>query len=164
MGAGAQFGPSDQITEKVTFFNQKEGYEVIAIDGKKVAGVRHDQLTGAVSIGEFGSTLLQIFNPRSHTAFTWKRMTSVRGHPVYVFGFQVPEEGGTLVTDETTNQKVVAPDGGLIFADAETRRFCASRVTSTFRAVSPSTELNAWWSTGRPISQGKTLTCHFTLK
>ena len=121
VGAGAQFGPSDQITEKVTFFNQKEGYEVIAIDGKKVAGVRHDQLTGAVSIGEFGSTLLQIFNPRSHTAFTWKRMTSVRGHPVYVFGFQVPKEGGTLVTDETTNQKVVAPYGGLIFADAETR-------------------------------------------
>ncbi|MGA9585843.1 MAG: VWA domain-containing protein, partial [Terracidiphilus sp.] len=119
-GAGAQFGPSDQITEKVTFFNQKEGYEVIAINGKKVAGAKHNQLTGAVSIGEFGSTLLQIFNPRSHTVFAWNRKTTLRGHRVNVFGFQVPKEAGTLVTDETTNEKVVAPYGGLIFADAET--------------------------------------------
>jgi VWFA-related protein len=117
------FVTGDRIEEKLTYIQQKEHYEVVAIDGKKVDAAQHMQLNGAISAGEFGSTLHDILDPESHTIFTWdKRITKLRGRSVYVFDFEVPQEAGTQVSDHNTGQIVVAPYHGLLFVDASTRK------------------------------------------
>lgn len=118
----------DEIREELTFFHQREKYTVIAIDGQKVVGVRHMDITGAISAGEFGSELHSIFAPRSHTVFTWNRETKLRGHRVWVFTFEVPAEVGVRVFDKQSAQEALAPYGGQIYVDAATKDIL--RITS----------------------------------
>jgi hypothetical protein len=114
-GAGA----NSLIEEKLTFFNQKESYEVTAIDGKKVSGIDHMLFQGAISAGEFGSALNHIFNPQSHTVFTSKRMEHLHGRRAYVFGFRVPPEGGITVVYKNSGQRIIVPYRGRVSVDAD---------------------------------------------
>jgi hypothetical protein len=115
-GAGA----NSLIEEKLTFFNQKESYEVISIDGKKVSGIDHMLFQGAISAGEFGSALNHIFNPQSHTVFTLKRMEHLHGRRAYVFRFHVPPEGGITVIHKDSGRRIIAPYAGQVSVDADT--------------------------------------------
>jgi hypothetical protein len=115
-GAGA----NSLIEEKLTFFNQKESYEVTAIDGKKVSGIDHMLFQGAISAGEFGSALNHIFNPQSHTVFTSKRMEHLHGRRAYVFGFHVPPEGGIIVIHKDSGRRIIVPYSGQVSVDADT--------------------------------------------
>jgi hypothetical protein len=119
---------SSVIEERLTFFDQKENYEVVAIDGRKAARVQllHDK--GAISAGEFGSALHSIFDPQSHTAFTWERTDKLRGRQVYVFAYQVPKESGALVIHKNPDQQIVVSYNGRIFVDASTSE--VTRITS----------------------------------
>jgi VWFA-related protein len=123
-------GPSDQIVEKLTYFSQKENYEVVTVNGKKVAGVEHAKLAGATSAGEFGTAMSAVFDPHSRTAFWWRRPASVRGRKAYVFGFQVPKEAGIKISARNAGQDIVAPYHGQVFVDAETEEVL--RITTEF--------------------------------
>jgi hypothetical protein len=112
---------SDVIEEQLTFANQKESYEVVRINLKKVSGVQHMAIPGAISAGEFGSSLHALFDQQSHAAFSWDRMARLRGHSVYVFAFQVPQEAGIRMFHEESGQNIVAPYTGMIFVDADTK-------------------------------------------
>ena len=71
---GASRGPGtvdDVIEERLTFFDQMEHYDVVTVNGKKSTGQQHMQFGGAISAGEFGSALLNLFDPRSHATFSW---------------------------------------------------------------------------------------------
>jgi VWFA-related protein len=112
---------SDVIEEQLTFIDQKENYEVMAVNRKRVAGVQHTQFTGAISTGEFGSLLHDIFDPRSNATFASRRITSLHGRSEYVFAFDVPKAAGIHVVDKHSGEEIVASYGGLIFVDAETK-------------------------------------------
>ena len=114
-------GPSsDVIVEQLTFVGKHESYDVISVNGKNVSGRKHTQFEGAITIGEFGTELHDIFDPGSHTVFTWRRMAKLRDRPVYVFGFHVPAESGMLVSYQATGQRIVVSYSGQIFVDADT--------------------------------------------
>ncbi len=119
---------SSVIEERLTFFDQKENYEVITIDGHKVTGAKHLENGGAISAGEFGTALRDIFDPQSHTVFTWGRMDKMHGTQVYVFVFHVPKERGALVTHRDPDQQIVVPYAGEIFVDSDTSE--VMRITS----------------------------------
>jgi hypothetical protein len=112
---------SDVIEERLTYFAQKEHYEAITINGKKATGVGHLDNQGAISAGEFGSGLHDIFDPQSHTEFSWGRTEKMRGRTVYIFAFHVPKESGAVVTYPKPDQQIVVPYAGLVFIDADTR-------------------------------------------
>ena len=112
---------NDVIEEQLTFANQEESYEVLLINGKKVSGVQHMDLPGAISAGEFGSRLHAIFDPQSRAAFRWDRMTRLRGRGTYVFTFQVPREAGIRMFHQESGRETLAAYGGLIFVDAGTK-------------------------------------------
>ena len=121
---GSTFRPvmtSDVIEEKLTFANQKESYEVLRINFKRVKGVQHMAIPGAISAGEFGSSLHAIFDQQSHTAFSWDRMAHLRGHSVYVFSYEVPQKAGIRLFHEESKRDIVAPYDGMIFVDADTK-------------------------------------------
>jgi hypothetical protein len=108
---------NDVIEERVTFFHEKESYEVVSVNGKKATGVQHMDVGGAISIGEFGSALYDIFDDRSHAVFTWERMEKVRGRHAYVFRFHVPKENGMIVIDKDTGREITAAYTGKIDID-----------------------------------------------
>ena len=112
-------GTNDEIEERLTYFGQKESYEVIAVDGKRVSGVDHLQFQGAITVGEFGSALRDIFDPRSHTDFRWERKSSLHGHSVYILRFRVPKEHGNIVIDRDQRKQIVVPYSGKLFVDTK---------------------------------------------
>ena len=120
--AGASHGPGvldDVIEERLTFFDQMEHYEVVTVNGKTAAGRQHMQFGGAISAGEFGSALLNLFDPRSHAEFSWDRMARVNGRTVNAFKFVVPSQNGTIVIERNTDRKILAAYSGRIFVDGE---------------------------------------------
>ncbi len=110
----------DSIEEKLTYINWEEHYEVVAINGRKATKANHLGVGGAVSGGEFGTLLHDVFVPDAHTVFTWERMARLRGRNVHIFGFQVPKEAGMPVSHMNPDVQVVASYSGEVFVDAET--------------------------------------------
>ena len=128
---------SDTVEEKLTYFNQEENYTVIAINGKKVTGTKHTGLAGAVSAGEFGSAMHEIFDLRSHTVFTWDRMAKLRGHRVYVFAINVPRGAGTRVFDKRYGKEITASYSGQVFVDADTKEVLRTSISLDLPAEFP---------------------------
>jgi hypothetical protein len=113
---------SGTVEERLTYFAQQERYDVIAINGRKAAGARHLEIPGAISSGEFGSALREIFDPDSHAMFTWERTASLHGRRVYVFAFDVPSSPGARVFDVSTGRQIFASYNGRVFADEDTKQ------------------------------------------
>jgi hypothetical protein len=110
----------DVIEERLTFIDQKENYTVLTVNGRKVTGLDPMRFQGAVSAGEFGSDLRNIFDPGSATAFAWDRSGAVHGRSVYIYSFHVPAQHGAVVFDRGSGRRVVAPYAGRIFVDTAT--------------------------------------------
>ena len=110
----------DVIEERLTFIDHKENYTVIAVNGRKVTGVDHIQFQGAISTGEFGTDLHNIFDPRSSTVFSWDRPGAFPGSRIYIYLFRVPAQHGAVVVDLDSGSQVVASCAGRIFVEAVT--------------------------------------------
>ena len=59
----ASFRLVDTIQEQLSFVEKKENYKVVLINNLPVKDISHDKIGGATSSGEFGSMLLEIFQP-----------------------------------------------------------------------------------------------------
>jgi hypothetical protein len=112
---------SDEIEEQLTYFQQRENYAVVAINRHNPNGVRHAEIPGSVTIGEFGSELRGIFDPRSQTEFRWDRTAKLRGRTVWVFRFRVPQAAGMPIIAKGTGQEIVVPYDGEVFVDVQSR-------------------------------------------
>ncbi|MGA7521093.1 MAG: hypothetical protein WBW84_01335 [Acidobacteriaceae bacterium] len=112
--------PGDVIEEHLTFIDHKENYTVVEVNGRKVSGIDHMQFQGAISAGEFGSDLHNIFDPRFGTVFAWERAGSLHGHRIYIYSFHVPAQHGAVIVDRDSGRLVVAPYAGRVVVDAAT--------------------------------------------
>lgn len=117
--AGGSSTGSNVIEERLTYFQQSEKYEVVKVDGKKVTGLDHMDFQGAISAGEFGSSLREVFDPHARTAFQWERTARLHDRSVIVFAFQVPAESGIILVHRDTGQQVMVPYTGKIYVDAQ---------------------------------------------
>jgi hypothetical protein len=114
----------DTIAEKLSYFEQKEDYKIVSKNNIPVTtNLKHEELDGATSSGEFGSMLLEIFSPESETHFDWERWATLRGRRMYVFSFRVDQSRskysirwGRGAGELTT----IAGYHGLIYADRDT--------------------------------------------
>ena len=108
----------DAIEEQLTYAGHKESYTVTKINGEAVANVRHDQLGGIVSSGEFGTLLARTFDPNAGTDFHFERRATQKGQRVYVFAFRVPPaKGYGLVESKRT---ILVGYKGLLYANPQT--------------------------------------------
>lgn len=112
---------SDVIDEQLTYVGGKESYEVLAVNGKRVHGVDHLHFQGATSEGEFGSMLVQVFDPSSHTKFAWGHLANVHGRHAWVYEFEVPRESGTEVIARDSDKEILVPLSGQVYIDPETK-------------------------------------------
>jgi hypothetical protein len=125
---GENFRLTDTIAEKLSYFEHKEDYKVISVNGAPVTNRKHEQLGGATSSGEFGSMLLEIFSPESQTQFQWERWGKLRDHIMHVFSFRVLLENSKYnITAEDVKRTITVGYHGLVYADRDSH--AVTRIT-----------------------------------
>jgi hypothetical protein len=63
----------------------------------------------------------RIFAPDTGASFRWALSSKLRGRPVLVFSFEVPEAHGARILDSVERRELVEGYQGLIYADAESK-------------------------------------------
>lgn len=128
--------PIDMIVERLSYFEHREDYKVIELNGMP-ASIPHEQLTGASSSGEFGSVMKSIFSPETEAEFAWQNWFTLRGRKMHVYSYRV------LVSNSNYHIKVperkldlVTGYHGLVFIDAQ--RHMVHRITLHPDGVPPS--------------------------
>ncbi|MBZ5725661.1 MAG: hypothetical protein LAP87_11765 [Acidobacteriia bacterium] len=79
---------TDTLLLKLTYFERKEDYKLVSVNGRPVMKT-YEEAGGAVTKGEFGSLLRQVFDPTSKTVFEWNRWTNLRGRQTHVYFFRI---------------------------------------------------------------------------
>ena len=112
----------DTIQEQLTYFEQKENYKVVMVSGKAAPEtLKHEQLGGATSSGEFGSILSGIFAPETQTEFSWDHLGKWQTRIVHVLAFNVPlSRSNYTIYHQGSQRKITAGYHGLIYADRDT--------------------------------------------
>jgi len=119
--------PIDIIVEKLTYFEHKEDYQVVELNGRP-ASVPHNQLHGASSSGEFGSVMKGIFAPGTETQFTWQSWFTLRGRRMHVYAYSVRASRSNYhIVIPNQSVDLAAAYHGLIFIDS--RKHFVHRIT-----------------------------------
>ncbi len=109
--------PLDIIVERLTYFEHREDYKVIEINGVP-SSREHSKLGGASSSGEFGSVMKAIFTPETDADFTWQTWFMLRGRRMHVYAYQVPvakSDYHVMVPEQSKD--LVTGYHGLVFID-----------------------------------------------
>ncbi len=113
----------DKIQEQLSYVDGKEDYKVILVNNLPVVNMKHEQLGGITSSGEFGTMLYQIFTPQTETQFDWERWATLRGKRMYVFSFRVAQPHSNYsIYHQPSGRTIVAGYHGLIYADAQSKQ------------------------------------------
>jgi len=114
------YGLVDTIQERLSYNDHKEDYQVVMVNNRAVTNVKHEQLGGAISSGEFGSMLDEIFDPASNASFQWERWGTLRGKRMHVFSFRVPQATSKYsIFHGGTKRTIVAGYHGYIYVDRD---------------------------------------------
>lgn len=84
----------DNLSIKLSYFEQMEDHKLVTVDGKPT-GKLYSDLDGAVTVGEFGSVLRQIFDPASRAVFTWEKWGKFNKRSTAVFLYRVDMSNST---------------------------------------------------------------------
>jgi len=143
--------PYDTLEMKLTYFGQRENYELIRINGS-ATHLTYDQAGGATTKGEFGSTLTSTFGGGAAVEHEWDHWTTLRKRPTYVYFFRTSLTSSTYkieyrVTAGERLYSAVASQNGYVYIDAETHRVVrisweAENIPVSFPVQSASTRLD----------------------
>jgi len=115
---------SDTLTLQLTYFGHLENYKLTAMNGRKTE-LTYEAAGGVMSKGEFGSMLLEVFSPDSHTQFAWSNWTTLLHRPAYVLSFNIAVWNSRyyLMVGQYGSGSVstVAGEHGLVYIDRETK-------------------------------------------
>jgi len=142
----------DTVATQLTYFGQKEDYKVIskkanyklASPKNKSAETSYTSLDGAISSGEFGTMLKDIFEPRTHAEFWFQRRASLHHQPTLVFGYRVLARNSRWTIEYNPGAQVYTPEyTGSLFIDPQTH--VVLRVSSEAQRTPPSFPIQAAW-------------------
>jgi hypothetical protein len=109
----------DVVQELLTFYDRKETYDVKMVNGKSVTNLKHEQLGGVTSSGEFGTMMADIFDPESGTEFAWEAWHTLREKRVYAFAYHVDKEHGYSMEDLESHRSYTSAYKGLVYWDRD---------------------------------------------
>jgi len=111
------WSPRDILVEKLTYFDQKEKYEVVSVKDRSLNGM---QSGGALSRGEFGTLLRQVFDPSSHAVFHWERWGTLDNkHWFHVYTYAVDQTHSHETISHNTQSAKVAFHGEIFVQEGE---------------------------------------------
>jgi hypothetical protein len=111
---------ADTITSKLTYFDHEEKYEVQMVNNTSVVNKGYDSVGGAVSRGEFGSMMREIFDKTSEARFGWDKWTTLRGRLTYVFAFDIAQPNSKYTIDWERSNLIRPALRGKIYVDKDT--------------------------------------------
>ena len=110
----------DTVTERLSYFDKHEDYKVVLVNNRPVE-MAHEQLGGAVSSGEFGTMMREIFAPSTEAAFEWDRWATLRGRRMHVFFYRVTSGRSQYrIEERESRQSMIIGYRGYIYVDRDT--------------------------------------------
>jgi hypothetical protein len=119
-GTGNNWYHGDTITARLSY-NGFENYEVILHNNQPVTNATMRQFGGTTSEGEFGSMMKEIFEPDTHTQFSWDHWGKLRGRKTYVFAYDVAQEFSKYHVEADDKLSIVPAYRGLVYIDEDTK-------------------------------------------
>lgn len=111
----------DEVQELLSFVDGKESYKVEMVNGKSQPNLKHEQLGGVVTSGEFGKLMSDIFDPASGTEFHWDHWATLRGPLMYVFAYSVPKSNGYSMYHVESKREYTSAYKGLVYFDVQAK-------------------------------------------
>jgi hypothetical protein len=124
------------ILARVQYNEGQEKYDVYSVHGQyKETSMMNVGTGGAISTGEFGSMMREIFEPASEADFSWDHWGLLRGRKMAVFHYYIDVAHSKFTiaygSQETGEQRIYTAYQGLVYADENTGE--VARIT--FNAV-----------------------------
>jgi hypothetical protein len=113
------FGQLDVINARLSYFDQKEDYKVMSVNGRSV-DTPMQRLGGATSSGEFGSMMKELFEPDTMARFEWLRWATLRGKRTHVFQYYVAQPNSHWTINYQDRQQVTPGYRGLVYVERDT--------------------------------------------
>ncbi len=120
-GTGNTWHHIDTITQRLSYNEQKEDYQVVLVNNQPVTNTKMEQLGGTVSAGEFGSMMKKIFEPETQTRFAWERWATLRGRRTHVFAYEVEQAHSDYHVSVDKVLEIVPAYRGLIYVDRDNK-------------------------------------------
>jgi hypothetical protein len=120
-GTGNSWRLQDTVTTKVSYFEGKEDYKVVLVNGTPVQDKTLEQLGGTISEGEFASMMREIFQPESEARFEWDHWGKLRGKPCYVFSFDIDQAHSHYRIVADRSQEIVPAYRGLVYVEVDSK-------------------------------------------
>lgn len=138
------------VLAKVSYNEGQEKYQVYSVNGhyEDTTMERAAASGGAISSGEFGSLMREIFEPRSEADFGWDHWATLRGRRMAVFNYSIDSGHSswsiTYSSGPGDEERIITGYKGTIYTDENTGeiariRFVAVNIPKTF-PVSEATE------------------------
>lgn len=114
------------VLAKVSYNAGRESYKVYSVNGqlKDVSLDGAGLGGGAVSTGEFGSLMREIFDPKTSATFGWDHWGTLRGRRMAVFSYAIDSGHSAWSIDYTgapgDTQRIITAYKGLVYADENT--------------------------------------------
>jgi hypothetical protein len=134
----------DVLTARLSYFNQKEDYKLVTQNGHPATDTSYESAGGTLSMGDFGTTMRDIFDPASHTSFAWKRWTTLRGRRTLVFSYRVSLPLYAIeyqAEKRDTVQRTKVAYRGWVFVDKQSNKIV--RITHEALNIQPSFPVKA---------------------
>ncbi len=109
----------DTVNAQLRYSQGKEDYKLVSVNNR-YTNETMEQLGGAISVGEFGSLMRGIFDPKSEAEFGWDHWGTLRGKRMAVFNYFIDSGHSNYSIDYQREQRIITAYKGLIYADEYT--------------------------------------------
>jgi hypothetical protein len=116
-GGECSWATADRLSAKLSYFEQHEKYELLTANDTSLFGKPYESVGGAISTGEFGTVLKEIFDPATSAEFRWVRWGMLRGHLCHVYSYSIDQPHSKEVIDYERQQQVTPAYHGLVFVE-----------------------------------------------
>ncbi len=109
----------DTLTARVSYSDKHENYKLVLVNNRMVEDLPYMGVGGAISTGEFGSMLKEIFEPQTDADFHWERWGKLRGRITHVFRYRVEQPRSKWHVTYEKSDDIVPGYLGLIYVDRD---------------------------------------------
>jgi hypothetical protein len=134
-GSSPSWRAVDTLTIKLSYFEQKEDYKLVLVNNT-ITKQDYRALGGAISTGDFGSMMREIFEPATEARFEWDHWGTLRGRRVLAFSYRVEQSHSQWHVTYERTMDLVSAYRGLIYIDAKTHSI--TRITLAAEGLPPS--------------------------
>ena len=118
---GREETPVDVVSAEIVNQGALETYRNVKIDGSPT-DKDLKEIGGSWSTGEFASTLLELFDPRTDAVFRSVGPSTISGFSAQLYDFQVRSEKSHWMVGESESQTVTPAYAGSVWVDPKTAR------------------------------------------